>query len=261
MNRNGKLRVRAVPTRTLDRATVDAMWRLYEEHYDHVDRATFDRDLTEKELVFLGTDAGSGAVVGFSTALFYRRRHAGRSVGVYFSGDTIIRPRYWGQTALHRCVIATLVRWKVRHPLTPLYWYLICSGYRTYLTLVRNFPDHWPHHERAMGTWERGLLDALSHSRYGAAYDVDRGVISFGDRQPMLKTVVATLTNSALALPEVRFFVEVNPGHARGDELAMIARVNARAVTGMALKWLRRAVAHRSRNTPVPVAGFPRPTM
>jgi len=182
-------------------------------------------------------------------------------VGVYFSGDTIIRPRYWGQTALHRCVIATLVRWKVRHPLTPLYWYLICSGYRTYLTLVRNFPDHWPHHERAMGTWERGLLDALSHSRYGAAYDVDRGVISFGDRQPMLKTVVATLTNSALALPEVRFFVEVNPGHARGDELAMIARVNARAVTGMALKWLRRAVAHRSRNTPVPVAGFPRPTM
>ena len=261
MNRNGRLRVRAVPARTLDQATIDAMWRLYEEHYDHVDRATFDRDLAEKSLVFLGTDAGSGAVVGFSTALFYRRRHAGRAVGIYFSGDTIIHPRYWGQTALHRCVIATLVGWKLRHPLTPLYWYLICSGYRTYLTLVRNFPDHWPHHERAMGTWERGLLDALSHSRYGAAYDVDRGVISFGDRQPMLKTVVATRTNSALALPEVRFFVEVNPGHARGDELAMIARVNARAVGGMVLKWLRRAFSRRRRGAPIPVTGLPRPTM
>ena len=76
----------------------------------------------------------------------------------------------------------------------------------------------------------------------------------------MLKTVVATLTNSALALPEVRFFTQVNPGHARGDELAMIARVNLRAVGGMALKWLRRAFTGRSRGAPAPVAGFPRPT-
>ena len=261
MNRNGRLRVRAVPTRTLDRASMDAMWRLYEAHYDYVDRATFDHDLAEKTLVFLGSDAGSGEVVGFSTALIYRHRHAGRTVGVYFSGDTIVHPRYWGQTALHRSVIATLLRWKVRHPLTPLYWYLICSGYRTYLTLVRNFPEHWPHHERVTPACERGLIDALSHSRYGEAYDVERGVISFGDRQPMLKTVVATLTNSALGLPEVRFFAEVNPGHARGDELAMIARVDARAVGGMAIKWLRRALSRPSRRAPVPVAGFPRPTM
>jgi len=260
MDRNGKLRVRTVPMRTLDQATIDVMWRLYETHYDHVDRATFDRDLAEKTLVFLGTDAGSGTVVGFSTALFYRQRHAGRRVGIYFSGDTIIHPRYWGQTALHRCVIATLVRWKLRHPFTPLYWYLICSGYRTYLTLVRNFPEHWPHHQRVTERWERGLLHALSRSRYGDAYDAVRGVISFGERQPMLKTVVASLTNSALALPEVRFFTQVNPGHARGEELAMIARVNLRAVGGMALKWLRRALIRRSHGAPAPVAGFPRPT-
>src|SRR5437867_1980023 len=193
MDRNGKLRVRAVPMRTLDQATID-------------------------------------------------------------------HPRYWGQTALHRCVIATLVRWKLRHPFTPLYWYLICSGYRTYLTLVRNFPEHWPHHQRVTERWERGLLHALSRSRYGDAYDAVRGVISFGERQPMLKTVVATLTNSALALPEVRFLTPVNPRHARGDELAMIARVNLRAVGGMALKWLRRALTRRSRGAPAPVAGFPRPT-
>src|SRR5256712_10508985 len=261
MNRNGRLRVRAVPTRTLDRATMDALWRLYEAHYDHVDRATFDRDLAEKTLVFLGTDGGSGEVVGFSTALIYRQQHAGRTVGVYFSGDTIIHPRYWGQTALHRSVIATLLRWKVRHPLTPLYWYLICSGYRTYLTLVRNFPEHWPHHERVTPAGERGLIDALSHSRYGEAYDAERGVISFGDRQPMLKAVGATLTSRAFALPEGRVLAQVNPGHAAGAQLAMIARVNARAVGGMAIKWLRRALSRRSRGAPVPVAGFLRPTM
>lgn len=261
MNRNGKLCVRAVPARILDGTTIDAMWRLYDEHYDHVDRATFEHDLAEKTLVFLGTDAGSGAVVGFSTALFYRFRHGGRTVGIYFSGDTIIHPRYWGQTALQRCVTATLLRWKLRHPFTRLYWYLICSGYRTYLSLVRNFPAHWPHHERATPPWERALIDSLSRSRYDEAWKSDRGVISFGERQPVLKVVVAPLTTGVLALPEVRFFMQVNPDYARGDELAMIARVNARAVGGMAIKWLRRALSFRSRGAPARVADLPRPAV
>ena len=261
MNRNGKLRVRAVPARTLDRAAIDAMWRLYDQHYDHVDRATFERDLAEKTLVFLATDAGSGAVVGFSTALFYRHGQGGRSVGIYFSGDTIIHPRYWGQTALQRCVSATLLRWKVRHPFTRLYWYLICSGYRTYLSLVRNFPEHWPHHQQATPPWERALIDSLSHSRYGEAWKPGRGVISLGEGQPMLKTAVAPLTTGVLALPEVRFFIQVNPEYARGDELAMIARVNMRAVGGMAIKWLRRGLSRRSRGAPVPTANLPRPTI
>src|SRR5204862_6279530 len=114
---------------------------------------------------------------------------------------------------------------------------MIFSVVRASLTLVRAFPGHWPDHQRVTPACGRGLLAALSHSRYGEAYDVERGVISFGDRQPMLKTVVATLTNSALGLPEVRFFAQVNPGHARGDELAMIARVDARAGGGLAIQW------------------------
>ncbi len=78
MRQNGRLRVRAVPVPELTPATVDAMWRLYRDHYDHVDRTSFDRDLSEKTLAFLGTDEGSAEVVGFSTALFYRHRHGGR---------------------------------------------------------------------------------------------------------------------------------------------------------------------------------------
>ena len=261
MRQNGRLRVRAVPVPELTPATVDAMWRLYRDHYDHVDRTSFDRDLSEKTLAFLGTDEGSAEVVGFSTALFYRHRHGGRSVGIYFSGDTIVHPRYWGQTALHRCVIGTLLRWKLGHPFMTLYWYLICSGYRTYLSLVRNFPEHWPHHERAMPAWELGLIDSLSRSRYGDAWKARRGVISFGEAQPRLKTLVAPLTSAVLALPEVRCFVAANPAYARGDELAMIARVDVPAVVGMFAKWLRRALAHRPGSRTVTGAGLSRPAV
>jgi len=245
MQTSTHLRVRPIPVAALRPAQVDRMWQLYADFYDHVDRPTFERDLKEKSLVFLGTDAISGAIVGFSTALFFTQRHAGRTAGVYFSGDTIVHPRYWGQTALHRAVVGELLRWKLRHPTKRLYWYLICSGCRTYLTLVRNFPTHWPHHARATPAWERGLLDAIGRRRYGAAWRVDRGVISFDGPQPVLKSAVAPITPDMLAFPEIAFFVRANPGHLEGDELAMVGRVDVRAVTGMVAKWLRKGLRRR----------------
>ena len=229
MKRSGKLTVRPVPVSTLTAGTVDTMWKLYSDHYANVNRADFERDLEEKKIVFLGRDRGSREVVGFSTALFYKHRCRRRTVGIYFSGDTIIHPAYWGQRALHRTVFLHLLRWRLRHPLTPLYWYLICSGYRTYLTLVRNFPNHWPHHERKTPAWEAQLIHSISRARYPDAWKPEAGVISFGDVQPIVKVRVAPFTPAVMELPEIKFFVRVNPGHARGDELAMIGKVDLAA--------------------------------
>jgi hypothetical protein len=181
--------------------------------------------------------------VGFSTALFCTHRYRGRKVGIYFSGDTIIHPNYWGQGALHRTVFLQLVRWRLRHPWTPLYWYLICSGYRTYLTLIRNFPHHWPHHERATPAWAAGLIDSISRARYPHAWKQELGVISFGGVQPIVRPSVAPFTPAILKLPEVKFFVQANPGYAVGDELAMIAKVDltaARQVLGRVRRGRRR---------------------
>ncbi len=258
MNMTGVLRVRAVRTRELSRATVSAMWQLYADFYDHVTYEAFLRDLAEKSLVFVGTDAGSDELVGFSTALFYHHRYRSRPVGIYFSGDTIFRPRYWGQTAFHRAVTKQLLTWKLRHPLEPLYWHLICSGFRTYLTLVRNFPAHWPNHEHSCPVWERGLIESICQARYGSAWQAERGVVSFGEEQPVLKSAVAPITPDVLALPEVAFFVAANPGYRQGDELAMIARVDAAAVVSMAAKWLRKALRRRTTRVSAPALVGPR---
>lgn len=241
-----KLRVQRVLVSSLHPGLVGRLWQLYSDFYDHVSRPAFDRDLSEKTMVFVCTDADSGAVVGFSTALFFLHRYHNRSIGIYFSGDTVIAPRYWGQTALHRAVVAELLRWKLRHPLIRLYWYLTCSGYRTYLTLARNFRNYWPERRRPTPPWELGLLDSIGRSRYGAAWRADRGVVSFDAPQPVLKTNVAPITRELLALPEIAFFVYANPGYADGDELAMLARVDVESVLGMTMKWLRKAL-HRGR--------------
>jgi hypothetical protein len=246
MPTTSRLLVAPLPRRQLEPWQQERMWQLYVAHYDHVDRATFDRDLAEKTVVFLGTDAVSGAIVGFSTGLFFSHVHEGRTAGLYFSGDTIFDPHYWGQTALQRAVVGSMVRWQLRHPGTPLYWHLICSGVRTYLTLVRNFPTHWPHHEHEMPAWERGLLDAVARRRYGEAWRAERGVVSFGAEQPVLKAGLAPITPGLLELPEIAYFVRANPGHLAGDELAMLARVDLAAVSLMSAKWIRKALGRRA---------------
>ena len=238
----GRLRVRRVPVPELTSAQVERLWSLYERFYDNVDRPTFDRDLAAKDIVLLGTDLDTDAIVGFSTAVFFEHTHEGRTVGFYFSGDTVFLPRYWGQKGLHWATLQEWAGWKLRHPTTPLYWLLICSGHRTYLSLVRNFPTYWPHHLRQTPRFERGLIDAIGRRRFGPSWDSERGVVSTGGVQPVFKAAVAPLDGGVRELPEIRFFLERNPHHARGDELAMIARVDASALGWMASRWLGRPV-------------------
>jgi len=240
MSRSGKLKVVSIPVSALDASLVDALWTLYAGHYDNVTRDVFEADLANKQSVFVGFDTGSGEVQGFSTAVIYHHRCGGRTIGVYFSGDTIVHPDYWGQKALHKAVLRALLVWKLRYPLTRLYWFLICSGYRTYLTMVRTFPEHWPHHARGLPAWERRLIDSLARERFGAAWKPERGVVSSEGPQAVVKRRVAPFTAPVLALPEVRFFVRANPGCELGDELAMIGRVTAAAYGRFALKLLRR---------------------
>jgi hypothetical protein len=239
------LRVRRVPVEALTPRHIDEMWGLYDAFYDHVDRATFDADLEQKGFVLLGTEDDTGMIGGFSTVAFFTQEHQGRRVGFYFTGDTVFHPRYWGRKDLHWATLKEWIRWKLLHPTTPLYWYLICSGHRTYLSLVRNFPTHWPHHQRSTPPFERGLLDAIGRRRFGDLWKPARGIISTGGTQPVFKASVAPLDDSIRALPEIQFFLEKNPDHERGDELAMIALVDAAAVAWMAGRWIARLLPRR----------------
>ena len=244
----GRLRVRRVPVEALSPAQIEQMWELYDEFYDNVERATFDEDLRQKDFVLLGTEDGTGNIGGFSTVVFFIQEHKGRRVGLYFTGDTVFHPRYWGRKDLHWATLKEWLHWKLRHPRTPLYWYLICSGHLTFLSLVRNFPTHWPRYERPTPPFERGLLDAIGRRRFGDLWRPERGLISAGPAQPVFKASVAPLTDSVRALPEIQFFLHRNPEHEQGDELAMIALVDKAAIAWMAGRWLARLLPiHRER--------------
>lgn len=236
-----RLRAYVVAPRMLDAGTRDAAFALFRAHYEGADRERFERDLDEKQRVILLRDRGTGALRGFSTVLHREVRVGARTATMVFSGDTVIDRSCWGQKCLQSAFATLLFRLRIRHPGRPLYWFLLSKGWRTYLLMANHFPLAVPRCDRAEPPELRAALDALATERFGAEYDAAAGIIRYATPHERVRDGVAPVEAALLANPHVRFFVERNPGHADGEELACLAQVRLRdlARTAAGIAWKR----------------------
>jgi len=208
----------------LTRRDRDAMFALYTTYFATTDRVTFERDLAEKEWVILLCDE-EGRIDGFSTLMRLRVGDA----TVFFSGDTIVARHRWGTFDLPRLWAQHVFA----HADANAYWFLISSGWRTYRFLPLFFRDFYPH-DRTM----KPLLDTIAAAKFGDAYDPRTGVVRLATPAPLREGV--SDPGARLHDPHVRFFVEANPGHADGDELACLVRVGIDNLTLAGLRMIGR---------------------
>lgn len=228
----------------LDAITRRDMWLLFSAYYEDVTHQAFRRDLAEKQHVILLRDSSDGTLQGMSTLSVTDAVVHGRAVVSIFSGDTVIAQAYWGQNALHLAFLRYLLRVKARRPLTPVYWHLISKGYKTYLLLTRNFPEHWPRVGRKTPPFAQALIDFLSSERFGDDYNPSSGLLEYEDKGRLKEGVVPVDTSTELA-PDVRYFLARNPRHADGHELCCVGRVDlgfvlVGAFRSLTKRWLRR---------------------
>lgn len=219
---------RTLAVGALDAATRDAAFTLLRASYDGTSRDRFEHDLAEKQHIILLHDRDSGALKGFSTVMVRAIDSPRGPATVVFSGDTVIDREYWGQKQLQLAFARLLVALKLRAPTRPLYWFLISKGYRTYLLFANAFPCAVPRDGVDDAPALRSMLDALASERFGAEYDVARGVVRYATPHERVRDGIAPATGAALTNRHVRFFVERNPDHASGVELACLADVRLR---------------------------------
>jgi hypothetical protein len=250
VTRRHSLVASTVPTSSLDQRTISDAFALFERAYDGADRARFAVDLAEKQLVVLLRDRESGALKGFSTVLL-QELTGKRPAIVVFSGDTVIDREYWGQKQLQIAFSMLLVRLKLQSPSRRVYWFLISKGYRTYLLLANAFARAVPRYDRVADDELLQRLHQLASTRFGTQYDPASGVIRYSSAHERVREGLAPITERHRRNPHVRFFVERNPGHANGDELACLAQVRfrdlARIGCRIAIAMARRALGVDSR--------------
>jgi len=230
-----------VPRVRLTAADRDRMYSLLSEYFDGTHRSRFEDDLAEKESVVVLRDSNDGQIQGFSTFQRMEIVVDSHDIVAFYSGDTIVAKEYWGETILSRLwsqtVFAEADLIRAERPATEVFWFLICSGYKTYRFLPVFFREFYPCPSCATPNEVKRILDALGEVKFGAQYDADSGIVRFAQATP-LRQGVAAVTEQRLNDPMVAFFNSRNPGHARGDELACITRVSRSNVTRAGARML-----------------------
>ena len=205
---------------TVDGAVVERLYELFVAYYHDVDRSMFDRDWEEKDWALLLRDV-EGTVRGFTTMKLYDLDIFGCRVRAVFNGNTITDQACWGEQELVRTWCRFMAELKMDAPSVPLYWYLISSGFRTYLFLPLFFRDFVPRCDRQPAAFEAELRDYLGRMKFPEEYR--DGMIRVAKPRECLRPELAVPSPAKLRNAHVRFFVEQNPGYLRGDELVCLA--------------------------------------
>ena len=214
------------------------MFTLFARYYDSADWVRFESDLAGKQWVIQLIDPATGILRGFSTQVLWRVPSGRETFNVLFSGDTIVDPTCWGETALIRQWGRLAVElMEVTRP-APLYWFLIAKGYKTYRFLPVFFREFFPRHDCVTPSWAKSLLDTLGQSIFGAAYDGQHGLVIATPHKDRLRPGVADITPERLADPHVRFFADCNPGHTQGNELCCLAHLEIANFTPAGIRLL-----------------------
>jgi len=232
------LKGEALPRSDLTDHDVQNMFDVFQEHYEKTTPEIFHRDLDGKNWVIILRDPESKSIQGFSTLAFYESAVNEKPVGVVYSGDTIIRPAYWGTSELPRTWGRLILAMRERLP-KPLYWLLISSGYKTYRFLPTFFKEFYPRYDQPIPPEIQDVIHHLARERFGSEYYPESGIVRFAEGATPLRDGVAEITERRLKDPHIAFFVERNPGHARGDELVCLTHVDLDNFTAAGLRMLR----------------------
>jgi hypothetical protein len=213
------------PISSLDDQAVQEMYALYARHFDATSPGLFEHDLKAKHFAIIIRNDAS-AIVGFSTLAIMNIVINNHPLRAIYSGDTIIEPAFWGTQALPFNWLRFAGTIKAQAPDTPLCWFLIVKGHRTYRYLSAFSKDFYPHWDRPTPTSARYIMEALAQQRFGDAFDARRGVVSFSQSRGHLKPALADIAADEVARPDVAFFLRQNPGYRQGDELVCMTELS-----------------------------------
>jgi hypothetical protein len=228
------LKTKFVKPAKLSPAQIARMLQIMNTYYADFSAEQFHKDLNSKDEVIMLLDEAAAdyngvcveAIAGFSTLLARSMMVGGQKIISLFSGDTVLEKKYWGNGALATAFGVYMIRMRIKHFLTPVYWFLMSKGYKTYLLMTNNFLSYYPRFDRQTPAPAQELIDSFYNAHFAERFNAATGVVRAVNQSGHLKVTVADIEPSLLAHPRIKFFADKNPGWQSGDELACVARVS-----------------------------------
>lgn len=229
----------ASSTSSLTAADRDELWALYRRHYD-APRAALEESLRRATLVVRIRHRATRALGGMTVFSVRAHEHRGRSFFLVWGGAAAFDREGRGKGLLERAALGLFVRFRLRHPMAPMFVIGECNAFQSYRALARSFDEFWPHPSRLTPSWERSFMDDFAARTFGDAWDAARRLI-----RPLGKSIrgESSRTTAAVDDPLWRFFQEQNPGAPLGEAMIFFAPLHRRNIASM----LARALVARYR--------------
>lgn len=242
-----RLNAKVLATNTITGVQKTMLYELYATYYEGFDEALFYQDLAEKHWIIV-LDDQQGNIRGFSTLFVAEHEIDGKTIRSVFSGDTIIHHDFWGEQILPLTWCRFVGELKAQQPDTPLYWFLIVKGHRTYRYLRVFSKVFYPVHSEATPSHIQAIMDKMGADRFGQQYDAATGIVQFNQSHGYLKKQWDGIDQPALKKPDVHFFVQRNPAYQQGDEMVCISELTEDNLQRHALVAFREGLHNLARN-------------
>ena len=212
-------------------------YNLFFRFYSNTNFENFLKDFSEKDWLIRVID--NGKIVGFSTQELIELEINNQNINFLFSGDTIIDPEYWSKNQLGGAFIHLFLR--VKNTLkTPLYWFLITKGFRTYRFLPVFFKRFYPVHTNENGDLKI-LLDAVAKHKFKDEYNCESELVKYNIEKDRFDNSYAAIPDSRRKDKNVNYFIKRNPEFFKGVELACITELSRESLTDRGIRLLNSA--------------------
>lgn len=217
-----------------------AMYELFKNYYTAVSPEQFHDDLDSKHCSIL-LKSDNDKIQGFTTLeiipieanssnrssndLYSSETNNTPEGTALFSGDTILHHDYWGDQTLPWAWCKLAGEIKAQSPNTPLYWFLIVKGHRTYRYLPVFSRQFYPNHKTQTPIEMKNRMDSLALKKFGYAYQKELGLIRFEHSKGHLNDAFKEVAPHLEKNPHVRFFLEKNTRYDQGDELVCMTEL------------------------------------
>jgi len=232
---NEEARAAVVPVGSLTAVDRRQLFALMSSHFDNVDERQFFHDLDEKESVLLLRDSRE-RILGFSTMMLLRTDLAGQPLAAVFVGDTVIEPEYWGQASWLFAWCRRTFEMASEAGVSPCYLLLLTSTHRSYRFTSAFFHEFHPRLDQALPADVAAHREALVRLKFPEEFDPITGVVKLREPTPTRPERRDTADRGD---PEIRYFLEANPGCANGDFLTCLAEITLANLTPLGKRMVR----------------------
>lgn len=229
------MKTEIIKTEYVSEEEKENLYALFQTFYANTEYKRFLADFKEKQWLIRMSEGPR--LAGFSTQQILELPIGGKPVRFLFSGDTIVHPDYWSKSHLAGAFGHLFLR-TAAEAASPLYWFLISKGFRTYRFLPVFFNRFHPRHTCGDSDL-KPLLDAVAAFKFGKHYNPETERITFTRIKDHLQGPLAEIPASRNTNPHIDFFIKRNPHYRTGTELACIAPLSKDNLTRCGKRVIR----------------------